>query len=955
MYSDSRDIMFSYVFRALDEINNRMKYKPQPEDIPDHIPEDFSTDQFLGILLANIDMSLGNLFNAMQDESRDDIWSGVLDFIKKGVFLCDLGLSGTSIPQPGMALGLDKPAFNYLQESALHGHPSAIPSVTFALSAGNIIHESAVPIRLNLTLLALSHSSLALRRLHSTWPGLYAIVRKVMRERGLICLEETRKLSPGLHDSQQLVKAYLEAAPLEYTGLAPLRLGDALEIGATERIKEILEDADQLLPADGEQPIHTLFYKLGKVPDAGAAALARTAYKRGARLDFMSTIHDDDILGSFPLQPSSTPLCAALERGQPMLAFEIFCLHVEFDVPIMQFRFAMELSFGNFYTGLGVALLRLLRDNPAMCHDLGNGDLDWPMANGDSMKLELSGLMTAPSAPTLKWVALMLHGTQHETAYTQTLRRLLEEEGADPAYGCSNHTPLGQSIISDDIVALKIFLDHMEIVARQEGEKSPNDVLLAFLNDPCNLASFQEKYIGSQLDWEYTFTALALCIRHSSLNCFEFLLTKVPSLINIERDAFGRTLLHRACSGVERALPNLQLLPTAGLVLKMEILSRAGHAYGPGLEFVDLLLKSGADVLAMDCARNTPLYWALRRVNIAAADMIASHSSPDQLKHLLRRDPSTGESIFAKLIETDIDHPLTNSRREPRLVTSLQWLQERGGIHFYGPGGTAVWRTILRRTPTLRTHQLMDANLMEYLIGLPVFAEKLHTERYDGFSALHLAAMHSNVDIVRLMLARQCDPNVAYEHELADAWGTPLDLIGFSLLAGNQMPGMDSASHPAFLKRHDAMIDIANMLLTEGGRSIAFEVLQRMATGSNGLDKEWEELLQIYRDTQQRVPSLKQDDIMGLWPMSLPSEDHSVVIASDATIAKMDSYLTFQTVRRAFRRLLERRHGELESSTQRVLLEQLYADATRNQHPPTSNGDVSALPGLSISVDSDRI
>ncbi|KAJ5996312.1 serine threonine protein kinase [Penicillium canescens] len=939
VFTDHRDIMMSHVFRALDDIDDRVKYTPHPEDIPDHFPEDFSTDQFLASLLAITNTNLRHLYAAIESNSRDDIWSGALDFIKKGCFLRDLGLAGVYGLEPGMALDFNKRSFEYIRTSALYENDTAIITATFALSAGSVIQESEIPIRLNLVLLSLSHSSLAMRRLHSNWPSLYAIVRKVMRERGLSCLTEAKEISPGLHASQRLLRAYINAVPLDSSQLAPLSLSDSLEIGATETIIEIIEDNDHPVPADQEQSMRNLFHKLGKIPDVKAAALARAAYERGASLECPSKIDYDDLPNSGTFQFFSTPLCAALGRGQPLLAFEIFCLHVEFDVPIKQFAFAIHVSFANLYPVVGLALVRLFQDNPSMCLDLDDGTIRWGKVNGDFMRLGLPQSLAAPILMQGKWMSLMLHGGEYRTAQSNTLNLLLDE-GADPALGLSTYTPLGLSIVSDDINALETFLDRMEMATYNKGRKTVDNVLLASLNDPCNLARFQEQHLGSEIDWEYMHTALALCIRHASLSCFELVLKKVPSLVNTERDAVGRTLLHRACSGVERGIPSMEGHSNIKLPVFMELIARAGRVGGPGLEFIELLLMAGADVMAIDSMNNSPLYWALRRVNIPAADMIASYCSQDQLKRLLGRDPHTGDSIFAALIETDIDHPMSGSRREPKLVTSLQWLQERGGLHFYGPGNEAVWNTILTSQRTLRIHQLMDATLMEYLIDLPVFAEKLHTERYEGFSMLHLAVMHSNVDIVRLMLARQCDPNVASTTELPVPYGaTPLDMIGLSLLLGSQMPTMDTASHAAFIKRHDAMLDIANMLLEKGAQGTAFEALQKMTSVLKGGEREWESLLEKSRHQHKQGGSLKQDNIMGAWPISLPSEDHTAGIPSGAPSTTVlfdpvtDAYLTNEILERAFDRLIERRHGELESSKRKLLLEQLHVEFVRDRAP----------------------
>ncbi|KAJ5504838.1 ankyrin repeat protein [Penicillium fimorum] len=955
--------MINHTLRALDEINDRIKYNPQPEDIPSDLPEDLSTNQFLAILLERTESNQEDLFNGITDDLKDDIWPGVLDVIKKGCFLSDLGISGLFALDARQTPDSKKRTLEYLRMSALYQDYIGIMTATFALSTGNAPHESEIPIRLNLTLLALSNSSLAIRRLHSNWPNLYAIVCRVIRERGLGCLEVAKVICPGLRDTQWLVRTYCaQDAPPSHTGLAPLSLGDALEVGATEVIREILECDDDAFTADQEQTIYSLFHKLGKVPDVEAAAISRTAYERGASLDCLLRMDPTDKPPCSATSAPTTPLCAALGRGQPLLAFEIFCLHVEFNVPIRYFSLTMSLSFGNLFTAIGEALLRLFHDNPAMFVDDDNHMLNVNSANLLAHNMFMSML------PINRWLSLMLHGGEHEAAYMRTVSLLLDE-GADPTLGAPTTTPLGLSIVADDIMLLKIFIEHMELIAHKEALKSVDDTLLAFLNDPCNLASFQYMTLCAAYEdpsddmeymcsWEYMYTALALCIRHGSLACFEFLLTKVPSLVNVEVDLIGRTLLHRACSGVEKKAPNVDNYSHEHVPVLMGLITRASFSGGSSVEFVDRLLKAGADVMATDDRGRTALFWALQQANIAAADRIASHCSQDQLKHMLRRDPCTGDSIFAALIIFEFDgdpfFKAIGNQRQPRLVESLLWLQERDAVYLYGPQDVAVWSWVLRHQRTLRADELMDATIMECLIDLPSFAESLQTERYEGYSLLHLTLMYGNVEIVHMLLARNFDPNVNAELEVGHAvprLATPLDIIPGIIELTRYPREIIKASESFIRKREDNLLDIANMLLDKGGRGDKFEEIRQCTSFVNNArntiseSEELEDLLELLRNMEISAESLQLKDILETWPKSLPPGDHAdgILNGEAAAFTTVDSiydvYLTrIETIADAFRRLDQRRRGQLEEK-QLLLLERLHAKAVRGQALGTQRGE----------------
>ncbi|KAJ5827331.1 ankyrin repeat protein [Penicillium robsamsonii] len=941
--TDYPDIIIKHAHRALDEINERMKYVPQQEDIPDNVPADLSTDAFLSNLLTANENNLSRLYKALETEPKDQFWCGIIDFIKKGYLLHTIGyssllyLGGSPVPD------FRERGLGYMRASSLYGNGNGILSTTFA-SVGTV-HEAGVPVRMNLALLALSQSSLGIQRLHSRWPEGYAMVRRVFREREQNCLQEARAVYPGLYNSPRLVKIYIAGRAIS----KPISLGHALDIGATDVVRETLSGAGTASQHDQQKIISSLFHRLGTVPDEEAAGLARMVYGKGARLDYLLPTPPADIptMGS-PGKPS-TPLSAALMRGQPRLALEIFCLHVEFDEPITQFLSALYLAFTNLYREVGEALLRIWQDNPALCVDV-----DGATETG-YVPVNLSQVLATTAFQLVRCDTMMLHGGQHEVAYVETVKFLLGE-GADPSSGAPAATALGRCILADDITALKLYIEHIETLARK-AHLDANVAVSASLSDPHNITTVQRAAVDEhrgddeQLSFEFkdTFTALALSIRHGSLQCLQFLLAKSSHLVNVEVDFLGQTLLHRVCHGVERLVIEGDSSEVPGLV---GLVARARFPSGLSAEFVDLLLNAGADIMATDHQGYTSLFWALLRGNIAAADIIASRCSQAQLDHMLSRNPLTGGSMFQDLVGMDVRKLNSISgQRQSRLVQSLQWLEKRDAVYFYGTDNQPVWALILSsRLRTLRKDQLLDVALMQYLINLPMFADKLHTGRHSGYTVLHAAVAHGNVEIVRLLLDKGCDPNFIMEaaatqgvqtsYSFSPAGVTALDLIIPILVSGSSVYGVDKTSKAEFRKWQDKILDIANLLVERGARGEVFERYQTMARyGNKAFDrvnesKEAQEFPEQLRNLQRPAEIPRQHAVPGAWPKPLlPNDD--LPTEADATSTLMDppgkAYLDLGILLGAFRELDERRQGRQHLGKQLLLAEAFYIKGAPGQ------------------------
>lgn len=936
--TEYRDIITKHMVEALDEINRRIEYVPRPNDIPGDLPQHLSTDQFLANLLAKTEDQLTDLLNVMKGHATAGLWPNMIDFIKKGYFSYNLGISGLSSLRESPTPGLRKGALEHIRISSLCEHGLGIMTATFAFTGSS--HESEIPVRLNLTLLALSHSSFALRRLHSKWPGLHAMVCRVLRERGLNCLEDAKAILPGLYESPQLVRLYCaQPTPLSPAGLTPLTLEEALEVGASEMAREILEGLNDTVSAETEQTVQKLFYKLCKLPDVDASAIARTAYERGASLDCAesaTTTHISNMpVSGKPLKPFS-PLCVALMWGMPKLAFEIVCLHVEFDMPILHFSTALQLSFANLYPEIAEVLLRLYQDNRDMCI-CGDEDFDFdgwllivPQMDGNSMACALSLLFLDVDFQLDMSGPMMLHGGDYEAAYAKTLKFFLDES-AGPVWGFCGDTPLGFSIISDDVTALKLYIKHLETISVNDAYVCVDDIILAVLTDPCSAAS-----LFNEAPWQYMNTALALCLRHGSLRSFKFLLEKFPGLVAYEVDYSGKTLLHRACSGTENLVDELEVAKHPSYLLY-----RAGSLPdGITLEFVDLLLGAGADVMATDQENHTPLYWALLRANIPVADRIASHCSQDQLNYLLGRDPVTGGSLFESLVEADVSkHHTGKQQRQPRLVDSLRWLEKRGAVYYYGPGSPPFYTMILSpAVRTARTDQLLDAALMEYLIDLPLLAEGLQREHHAGKPLIFGAVMNGNVEIVRMLLDRKCDPNGGYDPSVPGSadLGRPLDYVAYWLLNfWNALSGVEHASEHEFRRWQDRMVDIASLLIDKGGKGEIFYwqaetcMKRQPDRGSSG-------------ERNRLAESIKQQAVLGVWPKPPPSD--GVVIDAPATskTVYLPTDMARHLLQTTFARIEEKRLGLLGAKRQLLFIEGFYAEAARGRSPEKGNSEASS-------------
>ncbi|KAL0257602.1 hypothetical protein SLS55_008416 [Diplodia seriata] len=654
---------------------------------------------------------------------------GSKDVAAKGHVSYGLGL--VKLLEPGLSLDREK-GIEYMRAGALHGNGPAIFDATLMLEGTHL--ESNYPVRFYLTLLAFSHSNRAMQILSVRWPSLWNIIRKFIREMSFAYVQAGGEVSPGSNDflASRFALYLRHRQPLE----RQLTLHESLTFGAVEEVEKALNGS--ILVSDWDETLPGLLHKLSFLPDAEASSFARVAYEKGARLDFFAPSESPIMEGGKGLghlQASCSPLSSAIRRGKPTLALAIFCIHIEFDAPIPDLFRALQLSFALLYHEISEILLQLLYQNPEMCQNGPN--------NSTAMGVNLHQIMSVtPSSTKITDAELerrALHGGQYDSAYAKTLQVILAE-GFDPTEGSIDTCPLFLAFRHDDVVGARTYVQHIQ---------SRGLDVVARLNNPGNTSERND------------ITALSMCIFYGSLRCFEFLLKEYPQLLTMNDQVSDTGILQEACSDQTDT------------------------------RFISLLLEAGCDVITGDRGHVTPLHAALRHMNIAAADIIASHCSDEQLRTLLGRDLTTGWSIFSYLLFFRYDCKGQQMFPPPRLIASFQWLADHAGTHFSGPRDDPCFKFIIGKArPSSRNDQILDLELFGFLLEL--YYNKMKSKRWES-SIVHSASSNGHVEIVKLLISQgfdvdACSDATQFPPELNTAEGfTALDLISL-LTARPAMP-----------------------------------------------------------------------------------------------------------------------------------------------------------------------
>ncbi|XXG95562.1 hypothetical protein Hte_001827 [Hypoxylon texense] len=608
---------------------------------------------------------------------------------------------------PGKDRNLET-ASKWLRVSALCGSKDAMHVV--ALTSTRTSDESGVPVRLYLSLLALSHSGAALQRIFTCWPELFKKIRGIQQR--YLASETVKEVPKELFPFYTL--ATYSASSLAADPVTSMRR--ALDVGALAEIEQILED--KISTQDLDEILPSLLHELRHLTDAEAWPLARTAYKRGARLESMvpceSPILDCQPLEGIchPVPASYSPLSAAIWHGKAALALAIFYLHFDAYTPIPDFTTALFLSFRYLQHEMAEILLCLLEENPSMCHDDAHSReiYEAPLDN------LLTSTMSCGSSIDLERRAM--HGHLFNFEYEKTIQILLEA-GADPTQGTGDNCPFFNALVRDDLIGLRLFIRGLKA-------RGHDPIILDLIRNPT-----RTKGVGNIISSD----ALVICISNNSIHCFEYLVRLYPELVLEEISESGDTLLHYACR------------------------------HPPNIDFIRVLLDNGANVVAdrgsIDCLN--PLFEALSHDNLPAAELIASRC-PEDLTTLLSRN-THGMSVFYALFVA------WTGMGNVELIESIRWVINHNGSHFYGPNDAAVWGLIFAKPrPTTQSDRTREVQLLELLLDTSLFRDKINEPVFrsgkepKGFhtnemTLFHIAAMHGHFEVVELLLARGADLN----------------------------------------------------------------------------------------------------------------------------------------------------------------------------------------------------
>ncbi|KAF4419183.1 serine/threonine protein kinase [Fusarium austroafricanum] len=804
-----------YVLRQLEEEvdHNPQQFDHSVTDIIEIVPEDISTDDYLKLLrdgVTCLSRSIGG------DHLRDFVDATERARICFHVAMCYL------LPV-GAPFDLER-GLQWLRASALGGYGLAIAVAPVLYHHYSTRDNVLGPERLLLSLGALSRSLPCLEILAQNWPQHYQAVIRVIQQRG----HKVLRLDLNFND------LFLDTALHSYTEqeTIPVETLSYLDSLRTYNIDPFMESLNLEPDVIKTVEIGTLvLHALSHLRDVDAVPLAKPLVEMGARLDVMKPIPSAILLapkintGNF-----GTPLCSAISCGQLFLSKRLIHLHIKHNIPIADYGLALFRSLYYWQRDLASILFDLRRTQPPLC-------VDWGLEN-----LAEVGLDDIKSPSNLLFAILdhhnltilerrMLHGTRHDAAYAETIKLLLQE-GADPTEGFWIGCSLYRCLVSDDIVALRLFIQFLK-----EKKQDP----LAYMIDPGHC---REHPLSKN-----EHTGLQTCIYSKSARCFSLILDEFPTLAE-ERNFRGLTALHSA-------------------------------TYHHDVDKLKALLDRGANVMARSKDKSYPLTRALRNRNLKAADLIAEFCTPDQLATILARDPGdSGRSIFSGLLDAWLPD------RNQGLLESFRWLIDHGGAHFYSRRfwlkdrliERPMWTDALGRVRSpLRSFQLQDLELASMLFD--TFPDMVNTISQDGRGVLHIATWYGHVDIVRQLLQKGADVNLEFGmsevhvHDPGRMKGkTALNL---AILRSKASGLPDEVKNGGFeeVRRWKAhMQEIIQILRDHGGRS-----------GEGASFAQQMESLSLDRAMNITVSSINEPEPfehdvvwVGEWPQPLPRDDTSL-------------------------------------------------------------------------------
>lgn len=727
-----------------------------------------------------------------------------------------------------MALALKdskKPLEERLQQlvsSAKSGDGLSIRLATLSIQGTKF--ESQLPVRLFLSLLALSNCKFAGQVLLLRWPSHYQLVQTLisgrpwayerMGSRNSIDGNGDSSLPTDLF-SMRLATALFRPPRTIIDTLPKLR--SAVSHGATEEVRKLL--TEEVTPVDLDEAMPELLHSFWQLPDDEAAWLARDAYRRGAKLDFfgelpstVDNIFRGDVLPSLPSLVS--PLSAAIKCGRPTFAIAIICLHIETNEMIPDFGVALRLSCLYLYHEVTELLLQVHRDNPPMCRD---GQRIWELSTAD-LSESLYYLETVPECPLLEYEKRCLHGGGYERAYEETLHLLLRE-GANPAVPIGSSSSLSLWLRTDNLYSLKLFLQYF---------KGDQEELRMHLMDPAGLGPGGAPGKGFP-------TASLTCIFYKSLRCFRFLVSNFKEFIKEQLGAFENemhgTALHYVASQLRE----------------------------PGL--VSLLVEAGVDLLAKDGGGKTALNSALLTGNISVADEIASLVSPAQLNSMLHDKSDLGFKSQSPFLVNMV--LWTYARRGPEHLESFRWLVKHRGVSFYFSDSEKHLPSLLcHPRPGTRLEQLLDVELLTILLEDKEFKDELFLNQH---AVMQAVCCYGHVEIAKLLLRR------GFNLQGVDG---VLDNAYF-MLAGREIPStIRNGSHLDVRRWYEDLAELVEVLTSHGALSPNWDGLKAQ------LELDTTRLAKYSNYAKIAPHTMRDGKAVGSWPqrmptsIALPTEQH---------------------------------------------------------------------------------
>ncbi|KAI0446359.1 hypothetical protein F4803DRAFT_41297 [Xylaria telfairii] len=746
-------------------------------DLPDDLPEDIDPEAYSQMIAEIIYRLLLGIYDGESESEQETRFADKQQRARLCWFIAMSSLISKSTNKQDIFSQM-------IYTAAMAGHNQAICSASLLFNRTDM--ETRFPIRCYLAALALSQSTHAAQILYDRWPNHYNVVQQTIKSKPLVFEKSKFKL---VSTSDLFLLDILNPYGTEPALITPLSLRQILEMGLLQDTREVIEGGTT--PKDFDETVAELLHGLSNLPDAEAAAMAPKAYQRGGKLSVLGVARSPIAAGSqFEdkqlLSKMLSPLSAAIRRGKSQLAHAIFSLHMEYvDEPIVDFDQALTLSCWYLQHDIAELLLNLYHNNPHLCLESQRIE-----CGSEALLSELLLDLIVPGrSPSTELERRLLHGTGCPVAYKNTLEVLLDN-GANPTVGFEL-CPLIRVLEFDDLIALQAIVESFE---RRNADA------VFHLSDSWGL--------GELITGSHDLTALAECVHHGSIQSFEYITQRFPSLALVPAtDNMNRAILHQACSKND------------------------------GTPFVEALLRCGVDVRARDRHDRTPLFYALLEGNLESADAILRYCTTEELEELIGRDSESGSSVFSALLTK------WSRNRGLNMMEGFRWLSRNGGLHQFGPSGEPAWHSIVGQPrPFASVAQRLDVELLKLILCVDGLTSKASTEKWEGNAVMHYAASGGHVGVVKLLLDNGFDPNIRGDIPTEGLKYTLIEdgykfaaldhvLVGLSGL--NNPPEVERGGFIEVQKWFEDLEKIRGLLIENGGQSAINDLIQKTGYSDN--------------------------------------------------------------------------------------------------------------------------